>query len=235
MPRRRRWPAQLGATNRTGPRTGTVPVDERQVARVARKLVSKFPPADGEHCRVGDVRPAHAQVRGVQVRTPTNDVRTVDVEVHALPREIYSGGKYLPKLHRIVVYADPRVCGQPYAMAKTLMETLRHELAHATDPGIRLERERAGYQRKHNGRCDYINDPLEITARLAETKAQLEQNSTWLRRQKRDGDPFKNGDVRLYSDTYAEIESCLTPKNKRRFLKVAAWIWDSIPVTPRRR
>lgn len=233
---RRRKPSQLGLTNRTGPRTGTVPVDERQVARIARKLVSKYKSADawGSSCKRGQVSPAYSQVRGVQVRTPAGDVRTVDVELHAISRDVAKGGAYQPKMHKVVVYQDPRVCGDPYSMATTIMRTLRHELAHVADPAIRLERERSGYQRKHEGLCDYVNDPLEITARVAETKAELEQNASWMHRDKRKGEPLTSRDVRVYSDTYAAVEPCLTPKNKRRFLKVAARVWDGIAVKPRR-
>lgn len=238
MPRRRRK-LGLGATNRRGPRTGAVHVDERQLDRVARKLVSKFGPDD--RCQDGDVMIDDARVRAVQVRTAAGDVRTIDVEVRPRRhREPGSEGYYAPSKHLVRITPSPRVCGRREDLKETIKKTLRHELAHVTDPQIRPERarsDRSSYRRPHETHCDYVNDPLEIVARLAETRAEFAwtaENTSWLRRAKRDGERLTTGDVRLYSPTYASVERCLTPANRRRFWKVAARIWESLPNAKKR-
>lgn len=218
MRRRRK---SLGATNRRGPRTGAIEVPAQDINRVARKLVSHFKPNE-DVCQRGDVLPALARVRGFQVRRPDGEVKTVDIEV--IPNHLRKSntGAYLPSYNTVQLLPDATMCATPGRWKEKLYGTLRHELTHVADPRIAPGR---GYARKHTTHCDYINDPLEVTARVGEVREQLETSPDF-RYTARKGEPITNGDIRISSETYATIERCLTPANKKRFLKTAARVYS---------
>lgn len=83
--------------------------------------------------------------------------------------------------------------------------------------------------------CQYVRDPYEARAFLTQVASEVELVGARLKadpREKGFRDPVEA--LRAASPTFREIEPCLTPKGKRKYLQAAARAWAADKI-PRRR
>lgn len=235
MRRRRR---QLGKTARAGTRTGAVEIDLDAVTKLAEDLAAGYRPCGGEaerrldyvaptvqSCRRFDYREASTgRWREAAVCAGTEAAREGAPPVkseYGEPRDAWEPGE-------LNVYARERVCMSRRDWAHLLYVTIAHELTHAADPG--LARERRPYIRAMQAKdfCAYATQPVELTARVGEAYAELR---SWRVRYpaivaRRHGFLERPEQYLEHSTTYRELEPCLAPAQRRRFLRMAAAAWE---------
>lgn len=217
---------RLGITARRGPRTGVIQLQAR-VRPAAAKIVDGFRP-----CGTSDLMPGPGgRVTAVRVAmADTGAARDVPITVRPDDRlnmavwAVYNGQRREIRLH-------PRtgLCMSRAEWERAIRTILVHELTHAADPGVdrRVEAAVAGRSRRKAtpGGCDYINDPVEVSAFLAEVRAEVLValgDPRYARLMKAGGMVRTKADLLKFSDTYRDIKSCLTGANRRRFLQMVA-------------
>lgn len=235
MRRRRR---ALGETARKGPRTGVLEVDWTNVATAAYEVVDRF-----KSCGADDtVKPAEVGSVMTYVRDAQTG-KTRKVMVSAIPdQEVkhfaraehrrYTGSKK-QVFHDIVVYPKADLC-MPRDDWRTKMQfVLTHELTHASEAEKQKPRqgERGGGNvwEDYESCKRYVNNPREVAAFVAEARQELSTSFTVKRIDQlvRKGVVEKPGDMlTLFSDSWNTVVPCITPENRRRFLKMAAHLWE---------
>jgi hypothetical protein len=136
-----------------------------------------------------------------------------------------------------------------------LISAIRHELTHAADiyvyktnravgkfvreyeagknpsvkhlpkPARRKIEELMTGEKRHKDMCTYVRDPIEQNAFLTQVGSELEMLSKKAAKMNlRYRDPADA--LANLSPTYREIGHCLTPKQKKRFQKMAATFWQ---------
>lgn len=145
---------------------------------------------------------------------------------------------------------------KPYeSWRNILISAIRHELTHAADiylyktnrtVGKFVSEKRAGKnpsakrlpkvarkkieelmtgEKRHQDMCSYVRDPIEQNAFLTQVGSELEMLS---KKAEKMNLRYRNPQDALdnLSPTFREISHCLTPKQKKRFQKMAATFWQ---------
>ena len=219
---------KLGETARKGPRTGVIEIDWGKMATAAAEVVDTFKPCGsddyvqpvgGKGAVTTTVRDAASgKERPVEILTiPV--VRGADYPNAEAIRRKSGDGRFS---HEVVLY--PRIsCMAADEWRSELRSTLAHELTHSSE----AERKKL-VGRKQN--CPYFNSPHEVAAFLSQVREELNsfhlvhQTST----QVRTGDITDPAGMLAQSRKYRSLleTKCLTPRNRRRFLQMAARLWD---------
>ncbi len=233
-----------------------IPLPKGEAGRIAAALVKKFKPCgDGNvvpdfACTIS--RPVY---RGKPVRVCAKlvDLPTA-YDPHNPSRYNAPGGTFEPaavddpKAGYVAVHVT-ETCRQRAFWAPDMRTIIQHELAHAADPAVHARHARATraiaakaplprqIRREQSKRpdadyCGYINLPREIVARTAQVAHEL--STTKVRQAVRRDvdeapsyDPVRPEALLRHSPTYHSVQRCLTPKNKRKFLQLAARLWQS--------
>lgn len=226
-----------------------IPLPKGEAGRIAAMLIKQFKPCDGDNVVPDFVctksRPIHAG-RYVEVCA----VLTDDSPARVPGREHVPGGHFRPAHPRSPSSAGgiqvrvTETCRPRALWNKEMRSVIQHELAHAADPSIHMQHARVIRAREtrtpipHHGAtpdtdfCGYVNKPIEITARIAQVAHELSAMTARAAiRQRLDyehpDDPARAHEILYKSTTYNAVEGCLTPKNKRKFLQLAARLWQS--------
>jgi len=210
---------------------GTIRLPKGDVGRVAAEIVRKFPPCGpaGAHLdlRVPPQRwsPACTIWRGVNICA-----EPVERSPDAPRGPLVAGGGYLPYAGQIRVRVDASCCAPVLEWQAQLRSALRHEMTHAEDPYLRKRRKpysKPGVD--DESYCRYVRDPSEQAAYLAEVRGEVLAAPARHRIERlvRKGLLRRPGEILEESETYSRIASCLTPRQRRRFLQMAARIWQS--------
>ena len=209
-----------------------IPLPKGEAGRIAAALIKQFKPCGDDGTVVADY--AHAVSRPVYRGKPVGvSVTLVDTAPPGTPphRQFVQSGVFRPNPPQgrhagSVTVRVTESCRTPAAWNKDMRSVIQHELAHAADVAARTQGVSA------DDFCRYVNAPTEITARVAQVAHEL--SSTEARkavRQRVDyahpDDPARAHEILYKSPTYNAVENCLTPKNKRKFLQLAARLWQS--------
>ena len=224
-------------------RTGAVKVDEQAVQSLATKVKAVLPTtasADGFDRKV-HVRGAGSLHMGrVQMTGADGVLRSVTAHLHhgsesANPASIRGALRVAHQgdgdgtasteheLH-ITVPQSPSGGHDAAAFENRLHSVIHHELAHLSDPQVH----QPGRGDAHLGDGDtdkakYVNDPREITARVAQVARELNRRPSVRAAKTADLSAFMSGS----SPTWRAVEEHLTPENRRRFLKMAANVYQN--------
>lgn len=207
-----------------------IPLPKGEAGRIAAALIKQFPACGPDHVR-GDF--ASTTSRPVYAGKPVGvSVFPVPGDPNAPPhREHVPAGsfaRYSPRgqhAGRVRLDVTPS-CRRRADWNRDMRSVIQHELAHAADVTTTYRHAAS------DEFCGYVNAPTEITARIAQVAHEL--SSTEARkavRQRVDyahpDDPARAHEILYKSPTYNAVENCLTPKNKRKFLQLAARLWQS--------
>lgn len=225
----------IGATGRRGPRTGVVELDSiEQVAKPVARLVDAFEP-----CPIDTLsRPAHARLKLTVPDAATGRDIPVEVEVNPDSQVEYASGEH--HLYRndsdgtrqdyVYLRARRNLCISPGEWKQVLRSILTHELTHVVDPGLAKTRRAPKTLRRH-GMCAYLTQPHEVAAYLAQTREDLLSFDATQRADKlrRAGALRQPADLLrlLVGDRWRKLQGCLRPADQRRFLRLAAQIWET--------
>lgn len=234
----------------------TIPLPKGEVGKVAAKLVSKFrscsisgevsnkvaPPPDYQANCTRFEAPFRPEKPGLKQRYKEGGTIHTCTE-NKVARSWLSKGKliisgyYSPSGKQVRVQVNPDACAEPERWKEEIRTILRHEFTHAADPYVHVRKTNYSKLQDDLDECAYLNDPVEVTAQLAEVEEELLSAKTRLAilRSARHGYP---GSGRLHevlheSPTYLKRLSCVTPKINRRFFQLAARLWQSGKLGPR--
>ena len=227
---RRRLP--LGATARLGPRTGVLEVDWGKMATAAAEVVDKFRacgkddevvPVGGRGSVITTVRDAASgKDREVGVWTiPVSDDADVPNAQHRRLRDSHGAMEY-----EVVLFPRHK-CMSADNWRWEMRRSLVHELTHASE----ADRQKLRQHPRFTEGCRYFNSRWEVAAFVAEAR---EEMGTFQQVRQADFMVRKGFLTRpedllmLASPTYQDLigTKCLTPENRRRFLKMAAHLWE---------
>lgn len=224
----------LGRTARKGPRTGAIEVDDWDVEMRVRQLLEQFDRctnADGKRglqpmqegsasqlkvrdAETGEERLVYVLLRPKKFKQPW--IRGEGTAISTVER-----GRVTQEIH---IKPNAGSCESREAWTPFLTQVLAHEAAHASDPAImHALRTRRGNSNKADADQNYvayINSPNETAAQLVEVEKDLRQSMRTQPKLWRNSTPVEI--LRLSSDRYVELERKLTPKNRRRYLRLAA-------------
>ena len=237
--RRRR--NNLGRSARQRVRTGAIEIDEAVVNDAAKAFANGFPACglDPSSEFVAPPRASTAMPRPQRIPirdAETGQARNADVFVIADPEARspvhgYNATYVRPdggRFDRIVLKVKPGLCMPAYDWAEEIKGILTHEVAHASDPGILRYRRAA--PSAEDERCEYFNHPAEVTAFVAQARREITSFHAVMQANKlrRSGRTLRTPAdlLRVLSPTYGAMYSCLRPKMKRRFLRMAARVWE---------
>lgn len=237
---------RLGATARRGPRTGAVEVDDDAVRVAVDQALKTFEPCDPNELDqpvAGYLTPPVRRMYANAVRVrevATGEPRTVPIAIDPLDRVSGTGPRVSGKLwtrlnpdgsvaQQALVFAKRYACEHRNVWQRELRATLAHELAHASDTGLRKRIARGGQTPRHRDRIDdayvaYLNHPEEIVANLTAVRGEVEGAGYAARRDLLDMPP--DYVLRAHSPRWDLIEDKLTPANRQRFLRMAARLAD---------
>lgn len=234
-----------------------IPLPKGEAGRIAAALIKKFKPCGEDSVVPDFVcvrsRPIY-QGKAVRVCTKLVEVPTeynpFNPNRYRVPSGSFTPADVdVPRTAGYVTVDVTETCWRPAFWAPGMRTIIQHELAHAADPAVHarhaqatraiatktplprwVERERS----KHpdDDYCGYINLPREVVARTAQVAHEL--STTKVRQAVRRDvdeapsyDPVRPEAILQHSPTYYNVQRCLTPKNKRKFLQLAARLWQS--------
>jgi hypothetical protein len=274
----------LAATARKGPRTGAAEISWDVSEAIADNFLRAF---DDNCVDAGMIKPPsyweEPVTVGVAIVGDLKAGQPLPIEIVMAPssgafqdRSLPVIGQFDPLAHRITISPTRGACKSVPSWKNILLSAIRHELAHAVDPGLRLTnvrgirweeklrrwvasggkgkppslRELPKTQRREvrkrleeyvKGRpapvnfCQYVRSVPEERAFLTQVASEMELVGRRLIKARDQG--FKNPTeaIKALSPTYREIEKCLTPKGRRKYLKVAASAWERgvVPIAKR--
>lgn len=230
MGRRRR--RVFGASARpTRERTGVPHINQAAVAEPVDRIVRAF-----DSCGTGDlVRPANWRVT-TEVRDAASGA-PIPVRIQVVPkigqRSAVTGSAELyvdaNGYRRDVVVLNPLadLCAPEQFWKDDLRNILTHELTHVVDPGLRKNKGPAP-RPDRDGMCAYISHPQEVTAFLAQMREELRSFNTFqmIDKMHRKGLIKRPEDILPRSRLWATVSRCLKPAQKKRYLRMAAQLWQ---------
>lgn len=208
-----------------------IPLPKGEAGRIAAALIKQFKPC-GDGAVIADFactvsRPVY-RGKPVSVCTTLTDNAPPSTPPH---RRFVRSGTFRPNPPQgrhagNVAIRVTESCRAPAAWNKDMRSVIQHELAHAADVATRVQSVSV------DDVCRYVNAPTEITARVAQVAHEL--SSAEVRKAVRQhidyahpDDPVRAHEILYKSPTYNAVANCLTPKNKRKFLQLAARLWQS--------
>lgn len=172
---------------------------------------------------------------------------------HETSLPIVGGQRTGPYGEQVYISPTRGACLAPRSWRNVLLSAIRHELTHAADPAVykdnrrwiswharaergqrpslrelpRKQRKEVRGQKRFKGFCDYVQSPVETRAFLAQTATELRLVGRKMRDTKEKGFSTPAQALRAMSPTFREIEKCLLPEGRKKFLKLAAIAWEN--------
>jgi hypothetical protein len=233
---------QLGATSRRGERRGAIDVPDEDIARTASKIMASFQRCDGDD-GTDWLTPKGSVFSTIIVPMKSANGERIDVAVSSEPtsyRVSPAGavaGQLETAIHgsgrvsrRIVVFPAEKACKPKAMWGPRIREVLAHEMAHAADPVTERNarnRKSAPTVATQADLCRYYNHPTEVTAHLAEVEYELRSKLGRIRsgHELYPRDPL---DLLGTSPSWQAMARCLTAANRRRFLRMAAILYQRL-------
>ena len=221
----------LGASARpTRERTGIPHISREAVVEPVGRLVRAFhecgengewrkPAAHRVSTTVRDAatgKPIHVRVE----TRPDPDARSMAHGEHQLYVRYHDGSRH----DVVVLKPNANVCTDPHHWEIELRNILTHELTHVVDPGLVKSKARAP---RGDERCKYFGNRHEVTAFLAQMRDELTEFNKFMILEKlhRKGFLKKPEDLLPRSRLWAHLHPCLTPTQRKRYLRMAAQLW----------
>jgi len=215
-------------------RTGGIKLDYERIKRLTSRVVTKWFTHVG--CPRGKVRPKTRLSRG-RLGTTVRDAKTGGLRqvVIRAQRNPDPGNQRNPlaitttksrrsqpdlRTDAITLAVPPASegCGSRVAWTQVIAEIMAHELTHASDPGVVRRRPVATARRLAMTYCEDVQQPAEQTAHLNQIRYEMEAFLMKLPGLQHLGP----ADLLKASRDWKTIEPCLTPRQRRRFLRMAA-------------
>lgn len=228
---------QLGATTRRGERSGAIEVPDEQITKLASKVIASFQPC-GPNGDMLTPQGSRFAPRGTSVTTARGEMVNVMVTSEPVDARGQVSGQLETTIsssglvrRTIQIFPSRSACWPRSLWGPRVREVLAHEMAHVVDPAVEQNvwRRKSGKRPEdQNGpTCAYYNSPTEVTAHLAEIEYELRSKVHSYRsgRELMPGDPLE-----LLQDSaqWQAMERCLTPANRRRFLRMGAILYKRI-------
>lgn len=288
MPRRRQGFGSLGVTPlgitarpKDEPRTGHLYVPWEASEAIADAFLDYF----DDYCTDGRIKPPSLKedIASGQIIIP--DAATgqpVPIKVILSPKveafhetSLPATGLFNPNTNSVYISPTVGSCKSPESWRNILLSVIRHELAHASDPGLYrknakltqwgraiqqwlqrgadpkrapdikklpkglrpeasalaerlvLGEEQAQARSASKSFCEYVQTPTEENAFLTQVASELRLIGKRMKASKVRGFKSPVTAIRDGSPTFREIEHCLRPEQRKRFLKTAARLWDA--------
>jgi hypothetical protein len=234
----RRRNGHLGRSARQRERSGAIELSYTVVNDTVKAFATSFvacglsPSSDFVSPPPKPPRPRRIRIRDAETGTERPaDVFMISDPASQSPVHGYNETYMRPgavRYDRIVLKVKPDLCMPTADWTEAMRGVLTHEVAHATDPG--MPRYRRPRPTAESERCEYLNNPSEVTAFIAQVRQEITSfNAVWQAeelRRKRGVVTTPAEALRLFSPTYGRMYNCLRPKTKRRFLRMAARVWS---------
>lgn len=235
----------LGATARKGSRTGAITISREGAHKIASSLVKQLVPcavhgpSATRRTPTPDEKP-YLFVPEMPVRDiATGHKRPVEVIVYRsqfLARDRLATGAYVRALPEtpdetfseyIRLDVNAQSCADPTLWHEDFYSVLTHEAAHAADPKVRL---RTNPYQSTAHPCTYVKRPTEVTARIAQARAELTspRGRATIAKERQGGHLQSPADLLNLAPAYKHFRECWEPEHRRRFLKMAAHLWASL-------
>ncbi len=219
------WQPLTNASGAESKRTGALPVHAPRVDSIAEFLMSGVKDDGWEITDLGE--PASKRI-GWRMMDRSDTAVTIQMQPKELkdPRGI-SGHASLVKLHNgktehvVSVHLDPKhFVGKPKDYLRTAIRSvLVHELTHVADPEARAPSD----SHDHSG---YMNEKVEVTARMNQIMQQLHEPATAEFIKTRPSVSVLG--VLGLSDTWQHMQGHLNEKNRQRVYQMVSRVIDKM-------
>jgi hypothetical protein len=223
-------------------RSGGIKVDWDLIHQAVSAIIDSFPKCGDPSARpplrrpkaVGTTLPIDMKDgtrRSVQVVVdPKSGMGSIASGYNSTWKSQFSG----QRVDKITIEPNAELCAQKAVWSPELTKVLAHELTHAADPGVGKQKRLYDFQKFRSGDpspaevCKYYNDPGEVKAHINEARSEMrswqfrESRNMLEERARERGIRLTPADTLKLTSTYRRVWKCLTKKNKRLFMKMAA-------------